>query len=269
MSENEKSISVLCLGAGNMVSSIVPLIKKSNGFLDFTIYTPSGTRAEKLAKHVDGEVLNSLDCNRKFDWIILGFKPQHFDDAVSSFVSLIDKETVVISLLAGKKISTIQDSLNTKNVCRLMPNIPSRVAHGANLLSFSPTFGLNEKPDVFSCFDSLGYLLELDEDQLDLATPFSGSGPAYYYLFTEILSDILKEKGFSDKNASDLIMHTFIGAAKLLEHSGLPPSELRSQVTSKGGVTHAVVHDMISSELENLFRNSLEKGIDRNKELNN
>ena len=71
---------MLCLGAGNMVSAIVPSFKTIIPALSFTAFTPTKVRAEALMEKVGGNHLDKLSDLEDYDVILLGFKPQQFQE---------------------------------------------------------------------------------------------------------------------------------------------------------------------------------------------
>ena len=86
---------------------------------------------------------------------------------------------------------------------------------------------------IQSILSSLGqtHLLR-QEDELDLVTAISGSGPAYLFEFTCALEEAAREIRLDAQIAKELALQTIIGSAKLMENSDFSPEELRNQVTS-------------------------------------
>lgn len=266
------SFKLLCLGAGNMVSSIVPTFVESVENLHVSAYTPSQKRAKQLIEKVGGEViadLTALDASlfKKFDFIILGFKPQQFQTVAKELKGRIGEDQLVISLLAGVSLKQIASSLGTHQVVRLMPNTPAQVGMGASLMAFSEKIFPEWKQLSLKLLKSLGVGIEVSEAELNLATPYSGSGPAYFYLLTQLLIDDLKARGLDAESARALCEQTFIGAAELLKRSDLSVEELRQNVTSKGGVTHAAVESMLADGMADMIHSAIDAALKRNTEL--
>ena len=79
----------------------------------------------------------------------------------------------------------------------------------------------------------------MPEDQMDLVTALSGSGPAYLFHMIEVLTRAGVQGGLSEKTALLLAAQTAYGAARMVLETGKSPEELRVQVTSPGGTTQA------------------------------
>lgn len=76
---------------------------------------------------------------------------------------------------------------------------------------------------------------------IDVATAISGSGAAYYFLFTEALCEAGAALGLDPATAVKLARLTLIGAAGIADQQSTPLAELRRQITSPGGTTEAAL----------------------------
>ena len=69
--------------------------------------------------------------------------------------------------------------------------------------------------------------------------------------------------------AEKLSRQTIVGAAKLIESSGLHPEELRNQVTSPNGTTQAALESFSSSQLREIVTKAAMAAKNRSIELSN
>ena len=106
-----------------------------------------------------------------------------------------------------------------------------------------------------------------NEDQLDIVTALSGSGPAYYFLVMEALEQAAVDAGLPADTARLLTLETAFGAAKMALESGDEPSILRKQVTSKGGTTEAALGVLEENGLREIFKKALAAASERSAEL--
>ena len=104
---------------------------------------------------------------------------------------------------------------------------------------------------------------------MDIITAISGSGPAYYFYLTECLSAIALEMGLNVKDIDKLTKMVAKGSSDLMLSSDKSISELRENVTSKGGTTEAafVVLDDSEKTFYNSLRSAIKNAIKRSKEL--
>ena len=98
-------------------------------------------------------------------------------------------------------------------------------------------------------------------------TAISGSGPAYVFYVVEAMMQAGVEMGLSEAQGRTLALATFDGATALAAQSPLHPSELRAQVTSKGGTTQAAITSLDASGVKAAFVQALKAAQARAVEL--
>ena len=73
--------------------------------------------------------------------------------------------------------------------------------------------------------------------------------------------------GLPAEQGRRLAQSTMAGAAALAQASALQPAELRAQVTSKGGTTHAAITSLDDSGVKAAFVKALHAACNRAQEL--
>lgn len=203
------------------------------------------------------------------DMLVLAVKPQQMAGIFPSFKGT---QALVLTLAAGLEIITYQQALGEKaRIVRAMPNTPVRVGAGVTTLVAGSLVTDQDKALVDALFRPTGAALWLEhEAQMPAATAVAGSGPAYVFFLEEILAQLAVEFGLPSTVVSTLVQQTLRGSLALEDASaGTPPSELRQQVTSKGGVTAAALEMLMDSKvgLKPLFKKAIEANIARNADL--
>ena len=254
-------------GCGNMGEALSIGFRSKDSSLTLFLYNPTKEKAEKLALKVNGlVVINKEDMPQDCDWYILAFKPQSLGDFHFNF-----KEGAnVLSLLAGVGISTLEKKFTNTHLARLMPNTPSRLSLGANL--FYAQF-LDQA--FLDLLNSLGKTYVMNsEDQLDILTGVSGSGPALIFEFALAFYENSLKSGLDSKTATDLVCQTFLGTVKLMEEAKKAETsfeELRDQVVSKKGVTHEALVTLRNNQfgeiLNSAFQNAYKRTLEIKKEI--
>ena len=173
---------------------------------------------------------------------------------------------------AGGLTKWFKENLSDKiKIVRAMPNTPASVLKGITGIFHSNNLIKDEICDVSIMFEAIGKVVFLKKENLiDIVTSISGSGPAYFFFLTEILSKLGIKFGLEENDAKDFAKSTFIGAASLLEGTDLLPSTLRKNVTSPGGTTESALEILMKKNngLEELIEKALDSAIFRAKELN-
>ena len=123
---------------------------------------------------------------------------------------------------------------------------------------------------VAEVFGASGGVLRVAENKIDDVAAISGSGPAYFFRFCELLVQAAEQEcGFSKDEAVELVSHTARGAIAYLDaQEGYPAGRLRQEVTSPGGTTQAALGVFEHEDLEGMVSRALQAAKARAKELN-
>jgi pyrroline-5-carboxylate reductase len=172
------------------------------------------------------------------DVLIAAIKPQDFA-AVSDEIGPLPISQGILSVMAGIGISTIRKGLETRKICRCMPNLAA--AQGKALIgaSFSKEGDEDQefKANCLSILSTLGTVLEVKEKYIPAVTGVSGSGIAYAFAFAHALCLGGVHEGLPYPDAVKAAIAVLDGAAKVMEKSGEAPSTLITRVTSPEGTT--------------------------------
>src|SRR2546423_762320 len=88
-------------------------------------------------------------------------------------------------------------------------------------------------------FGAIGVVVEIKEEQIDIVTALSGSGPAFIYTVIEALAAGGMKMGLANDVAMELAIQTARGAAEIMLETKMSPEELRRMVVTPGGTTAA------------------------------
>ncbi len=204
----------------------------------------------------------------KSDLIFLCMRPQQAEDALADLKEAGNLEGKgIITLLAGKKISFYQRHLGHElRIVRAMPNIASSVFEGMTILAFGQGAPLEFKSIVHLLFSSLGAVVELGEDRMDLATAMAGSGPGFVFRLIESMARSGERGGIPYKEALQIAAQTFAGAARLILKGELP-IDLITKIATPNGVTQAGFDVMAHTQMEKHLHSVIEAAARRSHEL--
>lgn len=237
-------MKLLVLGAGKMARAFFVGLSSQNkkDLEEISFYTPSGTRARELAHETGGQWCSTLEKTLAYDGVVLAMKPQQFQGVAIDLKARLNPGSVVISFLAGTPVAEIQQQLQIKKVARVMPNLASEFQSSAHLLTHSKELTLNEKNFLTNWLEKTGSVTVLDSDQLfNQVTPVASSYPAFLFHQADLLERDLTALGLTDAQARLLARQMMAGATQVLLERELSGAELRDQVTSKAGVTEALL----------------------------
>ncbi len=186
-----------------------------------------------------------------YDLIFVATKPNIYEEIFISLKNnlIINNETLIVSILAGIRISKIEEILGSVPIIRAMPNIAASALEGMTALIGNKTITNKDILNVDLIFELIGEKIWLEnETQMDSFTAISGSGPAYFFFFTECLKNIAIEEGFTEDVSNKISQQIIIGSGKLVKDSGIDPKELRENVTSPNGTTEAGLKILLDNE---------------------
>ena len=160
------------------------------------------------------------------------------DAVLTEIAPTVNDTKTVVSIAAGITLSYLESRLKTRQLIRVMPNTPALVQEGMSVMSLCGCSYGPELNVVKSILMSIGKVLVLPEEMMNAVTALSGSGPGFIALFIEAMIASGQKMGLSASDSAELAVQTLLGTAKLLD-TGMPPSRLRTMVTSPGGTTEA------------------------------
>ena len=257
------------IGGGNMASAIIGgLIKQGHAPQQIDVVEPFAEARDKLQTAfgitAGAEAGTFLSQAALVVWAV---KPQTFKEAALA-TAPHTAQALHLSVAAGIRSDSIATWLGTERVVRAMPNTPALIAQGISGLFARAGVTAADKTLIDRVIGTTGESLWLDaEDQLDVVTSLSGSGPAYVFYFMEAMTTAGVEMGLSRAQAHQLAVATFAGASALAKASAEPPQVLRQRVTSKGGTTYAAITSMQSNEVAQKYVQAMLAAEQRAKEL--
>ncbi len=261
------------IGAGNAAEGIVHGLLRNSVLLDDRIIAadPNENRRNVFHERFNIQV---TDDNRHLVSesyiLLLAVKPQVYQEVLAGIADLVCEDHVIVSIMAGVSTAAIENQLSNikARVVRVMPNLASHVGEG--MAGVHPGRWASEA-DLLRAqriFDAGGKSLHIeDEALLNAVTAVSGSGPAFFYFFTEAIVEAGVRAGLSRQHAELLAKQTCLGAGRMLLDSNDPPNVLRDKVTSPGGTTAAALASMRDNNVFELLVEAVLAACNRSKEL--
>lgn len=266
------NIKIGLIGAGTMGGIFIKRLLESGAIMASQIFV-NDKFLEKAKVLASLYKVKALDDKQKLidisDILILAVKPQDFKALTEEIKNNIgNKEILIISIMAGIDVKTIQQLLCCEVVVRAMPNMPSEIGKGITVWLVSPAVSQNNRKRAEIILQALGQTIEINQEKyLDMATAVSGSGPAYVFLFQELFIKAAKELGLPRNLAEKLVLETIQGAVDLQRQSQVSSEILRKKVTSKGGTTEEALKVFESREIAKTFQLAVKAAFDKSQAL--
>ena len=244
------------IGGGTMGEAMVRCLLNKNAAMpeNIVVSDTSQLRRELLSKEYGVNTLaDSGEAIKNADLIVLSVKPQDLPRVMEE-IKKPSPQQAVLSIVAGASLSSLCRGLSHSSVIRAMPNMPAQIGQGLTVWATTTEVSQKQKKMAQSLLGSLGEEIYVtDEKYIDMATALSGSGPAYVFLFIEVLVDAGVHIGLPREIAQNLVIKTLLGSTLTVQKTGKHPAELRNMVTSPGGTTTEALLRLEKGGLRSLF----------------
>ncbi|KAI1880876.1 hypothetical protein JX265_001116 [Neoarthrinium moseri] len=278
MASQLQNSKICFIGGGNMAAAIIGgLAAKGLDKQNICVSEPWDVNREKMAALGVRTTTSNVEAGQDADVLILAVKPQVAKGVCQELgASWAERKTLplVVSIAAGITLVSLIEWFKlsdgrTPHVVRVMPNTPALVGEGASGLYAGSDVTAAEKELVTSLLSSFSKATEWvdKEELLDVVTGLSGSGPAYFFAMVEHLVSSATALGLSEEQATRLAKQTCFGAGKMMVESSEDPAQLRRNVTSPNGTTHAALQSFEASGFKDIVDKAVKAATSRGEEL--
>lgn len=228
--------------------------------------------APSLSAGINSKKIHTYQDNKKAikdaEIIFLAVKPQQMKAVLNEIKTAIPPNCLIISIATGLDLGWLSEQCPAKQaIIRTMPNTPAQIGLGATPMIANKYVSEGQKQQAASIFEQIGITTWVKKEQdIDIFTALSGSGPAYVFLFLESLIKAAVELGLEETVAREFALQTAAGSIQLAQTSQFSLAQLRAQVTSPGGTTAAAVA-ILHNHLEALILAAMTAAKQRAQEL--
>lgn len=272
MSNTSSGMHLTFLGGGNMGRALISgLLRHGTRPEQISVGESNPAARESLAADFG---IPATDDNtaalEPASVVVVAVKPQIAGTVLTPLQPLLLKNRpLVISIAAGIRVAALSSWCGAGvPVVRAMPNRPALVGAGATGLFAPAEVAVGHRTTAERVMQAAGEVVWVaTEDDLDLVTALSGSGPAYFFLLAELLTQGAIDLGLEPSAARRLAIATLHGAGQLAHTGDGDLAKMRADVTSKGGTTEAAVRSLEAADLRGTVARALEAAMRRSREL--
>jgi pyrroline-5-carboxylate reductase len=263
--------TIALLGAGKAGESLIAGFL-SSGWRKPDEIVATARHEEHLAQLAERygirTTLSNVEAVQGAGLVVIAVKPQDIEGLLAEVGTAIRPGQTVISIAAAIPTTLIERHLaDGVPVVRAMPNTPVTVHEGMAGICAGMHAGEEHLAQAEEVLGAVGRSVRVDEDYMDAITAVSGSGPAYFALLAESMIEAGILLGLSREVATDLVVQTMLGTAKLLRDEKMHPVELREMVTSPGGTTISAIRELEQAGVRAAFLNAIQAAMQRSREL--
>jgi pyrroline-5-carboxylate reductase len=241
----DKAMQIGFLGGGNMARALIHgLLQQGLAGANVRVGEPLAAQRDALQR--DFGVTATADnaaAVRGADLVVLAVKPQFAIALLTELRTMLAAQhrTLLLSIAAGLRVADLARFAPSVAIVRAMPNRAALVGMGAAALYAPPGIGAAQRALAEQVCAAAGSFVWVQrEDDLDIVTALSGSGPAYFFQLAEHMAAAAVAEGLDAATAERLARQTLRGAGALAGGDTSLAAE-REAVTSKGGTTAAAL----------------------------
>jgi pyrroline-5-carboxylate reductase len=236
-------MKITIVGCGNMGLVYARAVLRYNivSPQDLLLVEKNEIRKEELIRLQIGSVVTPSDqAIGASDIVIIAVKPQDFGELAPLLREVLNPGAIILTIMAGIRISMLEKLLNHKSIVRAMPNSPVEIGMGVTGFSANKDVNPDQIRKVENLLATTGRTVFFEnEEMLDAVTALSGSGPAYFFYLVKSMIEAGEEMGMDKAVATLLVKQTMLGAFHLVNNANKSLVELIHTVSSKGGTTEA------------------------------
>ena len=261
--------TVAIFGAGVMGETLLSgLVRAGRDAGEIVVTERREERAQQLTSTYGVRTMSNVEAAKVATTLVLVVKPQDMSGLVTEIAPHLREGALVVSLAAGITTGYLENLLPTGTaVVRVMPNTPALVDEGMAAISRGSHCDESHLAEAEELMASTGRVIRVPERQQDAVTAISGSGPAYLFFVVESMIEAGVHLGLPRGTATELVVQTVVGSAKLLRETGEHPTVLRERVTSPGGTTAAALRELEDHKVRAAFLTAVEAARDRSRAL--
>lgn len=226
------------IGLGNMASAMIRGLTAST-LSPLALYGHN-PHFEKTQKLVESCKLLPCFSNREVvqnsDIVVLAVKPQVISQVLSE-IAPVTEGKLFISVVAGKSLDWLENSLGNVPIVRAMPNINAKIGMSITGWCANAYATDDQKALADQILKTVGSTIELPERFAGIMSAIGGAAPAYTYLYINAIAEAALRAGMPKPMALKIASASAEGSAKMILESGEHPLALADQVTSPGGTT--------------------------------
>ena len=262
-------MTVAIVGVGVIGETLLSgLLRAGRTPSDLVIGEKRAERARELTEKYAVRVVSNIQAVEEADTVALVVKPQDMTDVLAEISPALRPGQLLVSLAAGITTSFIErHTPDGVAVVRVMPNTPALVDEGMAAISPGSHCSEEHLEEAESLLAATGRVVRVPESQQDAVTAISGSGPAYLFFVVEAMIEAGVHLGLPRTTATELVVQTALGSAKMLRETGEHPTVLRERVTSPGGTTAAAIRELEDHRVRAAFMTAMEAARDRSRAL--
>ncbi|NLI73417.1 MAG: NAD(P)-binding domain-containing protein [Euryarchaeota archaeon] len=250
-------VKVGFIGYGNMASAMINGLLESGALSSSEVIVASRTMARMFPLIEKWEDIEITDDNclaaEKSHLLFICVRSEQVLAVIDEICHLLSTDTHIILINSGVNLRDINYDIPTSKV---IPSITIQNCLGLSLICHDVNVCNSKRKYLEELFSSVGKVVIVDEERLEVGTAMTSCGPAFIAMFIDLFAKSVEGKGYSRDEALKMITETTIATASLMT-TGYDPSSICDMVATEGGITERGLFIM-QNELPPMFNEIVE-----------
>lgn len=256
------------VGAGVMAETLIAGLL-AEGFAPSRLIA-SHRRADRVAELEALGIAATLDncVAARADVVVITVKPQTLLPVLAELEGTVRSDALLVSIVAGARISVLQRMTGHDRVVRAMPNLPCRIRRGMTVWCGAKGLNASDRERVGAVLGVMGKQVEVDDEgHVDRATAVNGTGPAIVAHFVKAFVEAAGYIGEPRALARETVLETLLGTAEMIRQNEGHIAELIDEVTSPGGTTSRALQVLKNGRFSAVLTEAVDAAYQRTREL--
>ncbi len=228
------SYTVAFIGAGKISEAWIERLVNSGSLPADHIMAcdSSSERLDYLKRRYSGlkTTTDNVDGARFGSVVLMATPPPETVPALAKIRPVLQGNAIVISLAAGTPLQKLISAAAGASVLRVMPNTPSMVGEGMNLVCYPADTPADVRKGVGSLLGVFGASLEIEEGDMEAYGALRSVGPTFLFPVMQSIIDAAMAAGLSESLARKAAAQVFVGTGKLVGSNERTVAELSGMI---------------------------------------
>jgi len=225
--------AIAFIGAGKIAEAWIERLISSKALSADKIMAcdPLDNRLNELRRRYPGlnTTTNNLDGVHFGRIVVIATPPAEVIRELAALRAGFRRDAIVISLAAGVPLSKLVNTAGGPTV-RIMPNTPSMVGEGMNLVCYPLGTSLSARQEIEELLTIFGRSLEIGEQDMEAYGALCSVAPTFLFPIVQTLISSAVEAGLPESLARLAVAQVFVGTGRLVAASGLSVAELNNMI---------------------------------------
>ena len=260
----KKRIGIIGIGSmGKMLlNGFIKSKVISQNQINITTYTKEKLNRLKIEFPDINIFEKASDVTKNSDLIFICVKPMEVKQILNEIIGNLTINSHLISIAGCVTINNIEKMFNGK-ISKVIPSLTSEVLEGISLICHNEKVKEEDKIYLENILNKLSTVKNIKENDFEIAADLTSCAPGLIAaIFNEYVNAALPFSNFSREEATDMVIKTLYGTAKLMKDKEMSFEETLTRVATKGGITEEGAK-VLNEQLPNIFKTVFEKTLNK------